>query len=227
MATIAQTRAANDTTPVSHSPLARLAGPLALAAGGLFTLTQLVMFARIARVDLADLHYREALFADPVYLVSGVVYFAAFCLIMLALVAIYGREGHKAGGFWAVGIGAAIVGTLASAGNVGWADVFAMPWVVEVAPEAVQVRPTSGMYVIGAFASYVLFTLGWVLFGLASLRARVFPVVICLALVVGGVLGFIASPPYGVPIGLAISSLGAYMLRTRTAPSELAGPAMV
>jgi apolipoprotein N-acyltransferase len=81
--------------------------------------------------------------------------------------------------------------------------------------------------VIGAFASYVLFTLGWVLFGLASLRARVFPVVICLALVVGGVLGFIASPPYGVPIGLAISSLGAYMLRTRTAPSELAGPAMV
>jgi hypothetical protein len=224
MATISRTNVANTQPDVLVSPLTRLAGPLALIAGTLFTLTQFVMLQRMSLVDLTDLHYREALFADPVYLISGVVYFAAFCLIMLALVAIYGREGHKAGTLWAVGICAAVVGTLASAGNVGWADVFALPWFVAVAPEAVQVRPTSGMYVYGAVASYVLFTLGWVLFGVASLRARIFPIVICLAIVVGGILGFNASPPSGIPFGLAIAWLGVWMLRTTPTAHDIVAP---
>jgi hypothetical protein len=176
-------------------------------------------------LDPSNPQYRQALFADPVYLFSGVVYFVAFCLILLALLAIYGRYGHKAGTFWSVGLCAAVVGTIASAGNVGWADVFAMPWVVEVAPQAVQVRPTSGMYVYGAVASYALFLLGWVLFGLASLRARVFPVVICLAFVVGGILGFNASPPSGIPFGLALAGLGVWMLRTKPSAREGTAPA--
>jgi hypothetical protein len=225
MASATRTLAATSTTDVSPSPLGRLAGPLTTLAGGLFTFTQLVMLQRMSLVDLTDLHYREVLFADPVYLISGVVYFVAFCLILLALVAIYGRFGHKAGSFWAIGVCAAVVGTSASAGNVGWADVFALPWFVAVAPEAVQVRPTSGMYVYGAVASYALFLLGWVMFGLASLRARVFPVVICLAIVLGGILGFNASPPSGIPFGLALASLGVWMLRTRKAAGANMEPA--
>jgi hypothetical protein len=225
MATITHTNVANTQSDVSLSPLARMAGSLALAAGGLFTLTQLVMLQRLSLVDVTDLQYREVLFADPVYLISGVVYFVAFCLIVLALLAIYGRYGHKAGSFWEIGVCAAVVGTLASAGTVGWADVFALPWFVAVAPEAVQVRPTSGMYVYGAVASYALFTLGWVLFGAASLRARVFPIVICLAIVVGGILGFNASPPSGIPFGLALAGLGVWMLRTRKAAGANVEPA--
>ena len=62
---------------MSLSPLSRLAGPLALAAGALFTLTQLVAFAAIAPIDRNDLHWREALLADPVYLVNGVAIFGA------------------------------------------------------------------------------------------------------------------------------------------------------
>jgi hypothetical protein len=73
------------------------------------------------------------------------------------------------------------------------------------------------MYVSGAVAGYVLFTLGWVLFGLASLRARVYPAAICIAIVVGGLLGFNASPPFGIPFGLAIAWLGGWMLRTQAA----------
>jgi hypothetical protein len=227
MASATRTLAATSTTDVSPSPLGRVAGPLTILAGGLFTVTQLVMLQRMSLLDPSNPQYRQALFADPVYLLSGVVYFVAFCLILLALVAIYGREGHKAGVFWAVGLCAAVVGTIASAGNVGWADVFAMPWVVEVAPQAVQVRPTSGMYVYGAVASYALFLLGWVLFGLASLRARVFPVVICLAIVVGGILGYNASPPSGIPFGLALAGLGVWMLRVRKTAGASVEPAVV
>lgn len=225
MASATRILATTSTTDLSPSPLARIAGPLTILGGGLFTATQLVMLQRISLLNPSDPQYRQALFADPVYLLSGVVYFAAFCLILLALVAIYGRHGHKANVFWSLGLCAAVVGTIASAGNVGWADVFAMPWVVQVAPEAVQVRPTSGMYVYGAVASYALFTLGWVLFGLASLRARVFPVLICLAFVVGGILGFNASPPFGIPFGLALAGLGVWMLRTKPSTREVAAPA--
>jgi hypothetical protein len=227
MAIAPKSLAATTRTDVSPSPLARLTGPLAILAGVLYTGAQLVMLARIGLLDLTNPQFRQVLFADPVYLISGVVYFVAFCLLMLALVAIDGRNGHTAGTFWAVGLCAAVIDTLASAGNVGWADVFAMPWVVEVAPEAVKVRPTSGMYAYGAVASYLLFTLGWVLFGLASLRARVFPLVICLAMVVGGIIGYIASPPFGIPFGLAITGLGVSMIWSKTSAGEIAAAAQL
>jgi hypothetical protein len=225
MATVSRALPAATPADVSGSSLARRAGPLAFAAGALFTLTQLATLARIALVDQTDPRARAALFADPAYLVSGVVSFVAFCLILLALVAIYGRYGHRAGGAWALGICAAVVGTAWSAGNVGWADVFMLPWVVEVAPEVLRERPTSGMYAYGAVAGYLLFTLGWVLFGLASLRARVFPAIICVLIVIGGILGYVASPPFGIPFGLALAWLGLWMLRTPTTAGVIGEPA--
>ena len=54
------------------------------------------------------------------------------------------------------------------------------------------------------FVSVVLFSLGWMLFGLASLRARVFPRALSVAVVIGGLIGFQAAmPPWGVALGLA------------------------
>jgi hypothetical protein len=62
--------------------------------------------------------------------------------------------------------------------------------------------------------SYLLFAVGWVLFGLASLRARVYPAWISIALAVGDVAGFNAGmPPYGVLIGLAVAALGGWLIR--------------
>ncbi|HEU5088798.1 MAG TPA: hypothetical protein VFT99_15190 [Roseiflexaceae bacterium] len=150
---------------------------------------------------------------DPIYLVNGIVYFGAFCLLMLALVAIYGREGHRAGKLWALGTCAAVVGTFALGANVGWFDVFVSPWIALVAPEAMK-TPNVGSLPIGGFSSYVLFVLGWLLFGVASFRARVFPVVISLAIVVSALVAWpSAFPPYGVPFGLTIAALGMWMLR--------------
>jgi len=204
---------------VSLSPLARSAGPLALAAGGLFTITQLVTVATLDRSNLV------ASIVEPVYLVNGIVYFVAFCLLMLALVAIYGREGHRAGKLWTFGACAAVVGTFALGANVGWFDVFVAPWIALVAPEAIK-TPNVGTLPIGGFSSYVLFVLGWVLFGVASFRARVFPSAISLAIVVSALIAWpSALPPYGVPFGLTIAGLGVSMMRRSTAASEIAEPA--
>ena len=68
---------------------------------------------------------------------------------------------------------------------------------------------------IGAFTSYVLFAVGWVLFGLASFRARVFPRPISIAIVVGGIIGFQAAlPPFAIPLAVAIGALGSWMIGT-------------
>jgi hypothetical protein len=206
MATTTRTLAATSTADVS-SPLARNAGLVALAAGALFTITQLVTAVTLDRGNLMTS------ILEPVYLINGSVYFGTFCLLMLALLAIYGREGHRAGKLWTFGVCAAVVGTFALGANVGWFDVFVAPRIALVAPEAMK-TPNVGSLPIGGFSSYVLFVLGWVLFGLASLRARVFPSLISIAIVVSALIAWpSALPPYGVPFGLTIAALGVWMLR--------------
>jgi hypothetical protein len=215
MAAVPNTLTATTTTDVSLSPLARSAGLLALAAGGLFTITQLVTAVTLDRSNLA------ASILEPVYLAKGIVYFGAFCLLMLALVAMYAREGRRAGRLWTIGTCAAVVGTFALGANVGWFDVFVAPWIALVAPEAMK-TPNVGSLPIGGFSSYVLFVLGWVLFGAASLRARVFPVVIAIAIVLSALIAWpSALPPYGVPFGLTIAALGVWMLRRNQSAEHL------
>jgi hypothetical protein len=63
--------------------------------------------------------------------------------------------------------------------------------------------------------SYGLMALGWTLYGLATLRARVFPTPVALGLIVAGLIAFRSSfPPYGVPIGLVVAALGAWLIRS-------------
>lgn len=198
---------------MTESPLTRYAGRIALAAGCLFTATQLVMAVTLDRTEFL------ASMSNPVYLVSAVTQFAAFCLLLLALVAVYGREARQAGMFGLVGVSAAVAGTMHLAGNY-WFEVFAVPWLVQTAPE-VMGAPRNGLLVIGGLSSYALFAAGWMLFGLASLRARVFPAAICAAIVLSGLIGFrAAAPPFGVPLGLTVAALGWWMVATSAVALE-------
>jgi hypothetical protein len=77
---------------------------------------------------------------------------------------------------------------------------------------------------IGAIASYLSFAIGWALFGIASLRAHAFPKAISAAIVVGGLLGFQALlAPFAIPIALAITSLGVWMIRSKVSPQASTG----
>lgn len=199
------------------SPLARHAGALTLAAGCLFAATQLVMLSRVGMFDPSAPNWRQALLADPIYVAGGVVYFASFCLLLLAVFAVYVRQARGPSAWWDVGAGAALVG-IANLGGNFWFEGFVTPWLNVVTPEALNQTP-SGVFVVGAYLSYGLFSAGWVLFGIAGLRTRAFPGLIALALVVGGLLGFIAAPPFGLPLGLAIAWLGIWMLWSPAARS--------
>jgi hypothetical protein len=195
------------------TPLARIAGPVAIAGGGLFALTHLALLA-VAASDAA------AMVAAPAYQAGIVAYAVSFWALLLALVAVYEREAVAAGTAGLVGFGLALAGTANLGGNM-WFEAFAVPWLAPIAPQALGLQ--SGLLVVGGLSSYVMFMVGWVAFGAVSLRARVFPTGICVALVVSGIVGYAAGrPPYGVPLGLTVAALGVWLVRRAPAPARRA-----
>jgi hypothetical protein len=191
---------------MSTQPISRIAGPLALGAGALLLIQQLVM------ASFVDRSHIEATLTSPLFVPAAVIYFVAFCGLLATLVAAYSWEADTAGAFGVVGFLVALIGTMFLAGDL-WFEAFAVPWLGNVAPNALHLA--GGVLVIGAFTSYVLFAVGWVLFGLASVRARVFPLPVSIAIVFGGIVGFQAAlPPFAIPLAVAIAALGAWMIGT-------------
>jgi hypothetical protein len=186
---------------VSDSSLSRNAGGLALAAGAAFALVDLGRWA----FDRPD--DKIGMMADPRFLVFNGAYFVAFVGLAVALVALYSQLAPRTGRFGLVAFVAALAGTMTQGGNM-WFDGFAAPWLAAVAPQVFTAEKTITLQA-GALAAYLLFALGWMLFGAALLRARVLPPAIPVAVIVGGALGYQSGlPPYGVPIGLAVAALG-------------------
>jgi hypothetical protein len=202
------TRSAHPTAP--PSPTARIAGPTALLAGVAIVVTQLVQLATMDRDDKA------AMLADPGYVANGIAQFVAMNLLLVALVAIHRWQEDRAGTFGVVALVAALAGTLGLGGNY-WFEAFVSPWAADAVPGYLDAEP-AGVLLLGGASSYLLFAVGWVLFGWAALRAGVFPRAIAVAVVVGGLAGIqMVQPPLGVPLGLALAWLGVWLLRLRRA----------
>ena len=199
--------------PSASPPLyARHAGPLALAAGALIVVAQLVMLP-------FDPNDHVATSQSPVFQAGGVAYLVGFVTLLFALLGAHGWQAHKAGRLGAVATTTAVVGTMLLGGDL-WFETFAIPWLADgSSPEVLDSDP-SILLGIGAVASYLLFAIGWALVGIASLRARVFPRTIAAAVVVGGLVGFNALlSPFGIPLGIAVAALGLWMIRTRNTPT--------
>jgi hypothetical protein len=89
-----------------------------------------------------------------------------------------------------------------------------VPWLALVAPAVFSADRSDSLLMAAWLVSVILFSLGWILFGLASLRARVFPRALSVAVAIGGLIGFQAAmPPWGVALGLAVAALGVWLIR--------------
>ncbi len=197
------------------SPLTRLAGPMALIAGVLIIVAQLMMLP-------FDPNDHVATSTDPQFQIGGGIYMLGFVALMIALIGAYGWGLHNAGRLGTVGFIGAVVGTMLLGGDL-WFETFAIPWIADEAPAALDTDPTM-VLAIGAIASYLSFAIGWALFGIASFRARVFPAAICIAIIIGGLIGFRALlSPTGIPIGLAVAALGVWMIRSKAPAKASAG----
>jgi len=201
------------TTPITRSeadtgrlPLSSHARTLTVTAGAYLALIHLALLLVIDRDDL------ERTVADPVYQGLSVAYAAAFPVLIVTVVALYELHARRAGAWGVVGICGAVVGTFAMGADM-WFEALAVPWMIDVAPELLD-ADKSGGWIVGYFSSYVLFAAGWVLFGYAALRAGVLPRGPSIAIVAAGIVGFLAaSPPYAVPLGLALVWMGLRLTR--------------
>ena len=200
------------------SPLVRHAGPIVLIAGAYLVVADVTLLLVLTMDEL------PALTAHPVYRVASVAYAAAFVGLLMALFAAYARQAREAGRFGFVALFAATLGTFTLGADM-WFEGFAVPWLIEVVPRLLDLEKTN-IWVIGYFSSFVLFAVGWVLFGLASLGARVFPLTISVAITVGGLIGFLAgAPPYGAALGLALVGLGGWLIKADRAVGTRNSPA--
>lgn len=195
------------------TPLGRAATYLAIAAAAVVIVSQLLGFAR----GVPDKGDKAEFILEPLSTVYASLQVVGFLLLLLALVGLYERQRDASGQLGMIGFLVAFVGTALAMGD-WWFELFAAPYFADLAPRAVE-KSASGQLATGGMITFVLFALGWVLFGLASLRAGVFPRLAAGLMIVGGVLGFLAGlAPLQIPLALAVGWFG-YSLY-RAAPRE-------
>ncbi len=137
--------------------------------------------------------------------VWAAAFLVALLLVLGGLVGLYTRQAQRAGVLGLVGFAAAFSGTVLSVG-IAW-----LPF-----PTPSLALAASGM---GAWVGLMLTFVGWALFGVATLRAGVFPRTAAIVLLIGAMLSF--SVFQGLPgtlvLDVAIAWMGLALLSGRAA----------
>jgi hypothetical protein len=153
------------------------------------------------------------------------LWLVAMFALLLALTGLHARQASNAGRLGTLGYVTASLGTLLVAGD-WWYEAFVGPALREQAPELLATAP-SGSVLVGAALTLGIFAAGWVIFGLASFRAGVFPRTAAVLLTVGGVVGILALvPPFQVPLALAVGWMGVWLARSDRVVSRAVDPAV-
>jgi len=136
-------------------------------------------------------------------------------LLLVGLVGLYVGQLESAGWLGLVGFLATFLGNVLVAGAV-WEATFVVPWLAWETPELLNEAPT-GWLALGFISSYTLAGLGVILFGVATIRARVFPPVAAVLLIIGvvpvAVWHFVPLPLPDVLLGVAVAWLGLALFR--------------
>jgi hypothetical protein len=101
-----------------------------------------------------------------------------------------------------VSFAVAFLGTSLVLGVV-WAQLFMALFLAVQAPRVLDTEPTGAL---GFTLTFALLAVGWLLFGVAALRARVYPRSAAIVLMVGAVVNFL--PLSGIILDVAIAWLG-------------------
>jgi hypothetical protein len=108
------------------------------------------------------------------YLVASSLRLLSAVLFLWALLALYNRQSIAAGAFGLWAFIVAFFGTALLVGNA-WAEVFVWPTLARVAPNVATGQVAAPYLTTGITLSVPLFGIGIVLFGLATLKAGVYP----------------------------------------------------
>ncbi len=193
---------------MSSSDLIRWGGPAAVAGGVLFVLGELLNLPTLGEENLSEVAVTASWVVQQLLFLLGTV------LLLFGLFGLYARQSEAAGTLGIVGFLAAFLGTALQAGT-SFDQAFVLPIVADVAPELVDAGPP-----LGIILAFISFGVGWLLFGAATLRARVYPRGAAVLLMVGAVLAAFPLPFTYSVLGVAVSWLGFSLFTRRGAPAE-------
>ena len=183
-----------------------------MVGGALFVISELLdLYNFSGAVD--EENFSEVAATAP-WVAEALLHLLGTVLLLFGLFGLYARQSEAAGLLGLVGFLVAFLGTALVAG-VSWGDVFVVPILADAAPEVLDAGPS-----LGIILSFGVFTVGWVLFGLATLRARVYPRVAAVLLMVGAVLAFFPLSLSTVVFGAAVAWLGSILFTGRDASAE-------
>ena len=192
---------------MSSSNLIRLAGLAALISGVLAAIGDLLRLV----VDVED----PGSATTASYAIVFLLYLISTALLLLGLVGFYTSQSQAAGIVGFVGFLVAFLGTVLLAGAL-WFELFITPALATEAPGLLEAELG-----LPGFILMLLFgAVGWVLFGVATLRARVYPRWAGVLLIVGGVIAFFPLPLVGIIFSVTVAYLGFLLFTGQVASDE-------
>ncbi len=155
-------------------------------------------------------------FSEPTIGTGAFLYYAlqskanllAAILLLGGLVGLYARQAQAAGLLGLVGFIVAFLGTALLIGFL-WASAFIIPSLAAEIPEMVEVpKLLAGVPPPGFFLSLAAFALGWGMFGVATLRARIYPRTTAVLLVICAIINLLPVPFLGFVFAVAVMWMG-------------------
>ena len=163
---------------------------------------------------VVDLESAESAATTP-YMLVFLLYLLGTVLLLLGLVGLYSSQSEPAGFLGLLGFLVAFLGTALVSGAL-WFELFITPSLAVEAPELAEAE----LGLAGFAISFLLVVVGWVLFGVATLRARVYPRLAAALLIVGAVASLVPIPLSGVVLSVAVAWLGLMLFTGRGMLSE-------
>lgn len=203
---------------MARSALTRTCAAAGVGAA-LLAIAALIGFVTIVGSDKIADAARDWTFYVPATFALG-----SAVLLAIGLAGLYLHQEARLGTFGAAAFVLALGGTILAAGGQ-WTYVFVVPHFAGVAPGLVN--ESSGSVLAGFVLSYAVLALGWIAFGLATLRAAVFPRWAALLIVAGAAIAFLPLPSRTLILAIAVGLLGVRLLRGTATTVEPIGDAAV
>ena len=200
------------------SNLIRWGGPAVMLAGALFVAADLLSLSIFPKFPSS-----VSLTSEP-YAIQSILKLVAAVLLLLGLFGLHARQAEAAGPLGTAGFLAAFSGTALVVGSF-WATAFFAPAMAASVPAAFDALQGPPGRLADAFVvTIATFVLGWMLFGVAAWRTRVYPRAAALLLILGAPLAFgtllVVGFPTGVFFSAAVAWLGYTLWSEKSTPAR-------
>jgi hypothetical protein len=199
--------AAKGGSTIMPTIVVRLGGLAAVLVGVLALITELLDLYLYATTS-GDPFSEVA--ASATFAVQGILLSVLAMLLLVALVGLYASQAEAAGILGAVGFLVALIGTALLLGNT-WDRVFLFPALEQAAPAFLE-ADLSFSEKVGSVLSVGLLVIGWLVFAVSTLRARIYPRAAAVLLMIGVVVGAIPLPLTTTIFGVTVAWMGVLLL---------------